>query len=73
MDAQKFRALSSHYRALIAISVLLDGREAPSYLELDAHDGEVLKKAALDIASLDPDMRMPFAGTMLRAALQEER
>lgn len=71
MDAQKFRALSAHERALVAVAVLLDGREAAVYLENDAQHGMALERAAADLASLDVDLRMPYAGTMLRAALQE--
>ena len=71
MDAANFRALSPEDRALVAIAVLLDGREASSYLEFDAKNGVALKNAALDLASLNPELRMPFTGTHLRAALQE--
>ncbi len=71
MDMQRFRAISAHDRALVAIAVLLDGREAVAYLESDVVHGVSLKKAALDLASLDPDLRMPLAGTLLRSALQE--
>ena len=71
MDAQRFRALSARDRALVAIAVLLDGREASTYLEPDARNGHGLKRASLELAGLDPELRMPFVGTMLRAALQE--
>ena len=71
MDSERFRALSPSDRALVAIAVLLDGREASSYLEIDAKNGLLLKNAASDIASLNPELRMPFTGTHLRAALQE--
>jgi hypothetical protein len=53
------------------VAVLLDGREAATFLENDATHGDVLKRAALDVASQDPELRMPFVGTMLRAALEE--
>lgn len=71
MDAQRFRSLSAEHQVLVAFAVLLDGREAASFLENDASHGEVLKRAALDIASQDPELRMPFVGTMLRSALGE--
>ena len=73
MDMQRFRALSAHDRALVAIAVLLDGREATAYLEADAAHGILLKRAALDLAGLDPELRMPLTGTLLRSALQELR
>jgi hypothetical protein len=71
MDAQRYRSLSAEHRALLAVAVLLDGREAATFLENDATHGDVLKRAALDVASQDPELRMPFVGTMLRAALEE--
>lgn len=71
MDAQRFRKLTPRMRALVAMAVLLDGREASVYLENDASLGEGLKRAALDLAGLEPELRMPFMGTMLRAALEE--
>ena len=71
MDTQKFRALAAHERALVAVAVLLDGREASVYLENDVQYGSALKRAASDLASLDPELRMPYVGTLLRAALQD--
>lgn len=71
MDAQRFRSLTPHYRALVAVAVLLDGREAGEYLQIDAANGDGLKKAAADLAGQDPELRMPYAGTALRAALKE--
>lgn len=71
MDASKFRSLSPRMRALVAVAVLLDGREAALFLENDQQNGETLKRAALDLAAAEPELRMPFAGTMLRHALDE--
>ena len=71
MDAQRFRSLSARLRALVAVAVLLDGREAAAYLELDASHGEALKRAAIELSALEPDLRMPFLGTALRSALEE--
>ena len=71
MDAQKFRVLSPRQRALVAVAVLIDGREAESVLALDAGNGRALAKAAGEVASQSPDLRMPFLGTLLRSALQE--
>lgn len=71
MDAQRFRGLSARQRALVALAVLLDGREAGIYLENDSVAGPGLKKAAADLAAIPPELRMPFAGTMLRGALSE--
>ena len=71
MDAQKFRALNPWDRALVAIAVLLDGREAGAYLESDSVNGTGLRRAALDLAAVEPELRMPFVGTLLRAALKD--
>lgn len=71
MDAQRFRSLNSWDRALVAIAVLLDGREAGAYLESDSVNGTGLRRAALDLAAIEPELRMPFVGTLLRSALRE--
>lgn len=71
MDSRKFRALSAHHRAIVAIAVLLDGREAAAYLENDVVNGSALSAAATDISSLAPEIRMPFVGTLLRETLRE--
>ena len=71
MDLRSFRALSSQHRALVAVAVLLDGREAMMYLENDAENGQALKKAAHELSSQDSDFRMPYAGSALRRALEE--
>lgn len=71
MDLNRFKALSARLRALVAVAVLLDGREAHVYLESDAVNGPGLKRAALELAGLEPELRMPFVGTLLRGALEE--
>ena len=71
MDAQKFRNLAPKLRALVAVAVLLDGREAGEYLSVNVADGAGLQKAAADLAELGPEIRMPYVGTALRAALRE--
>ncbi len=71
MEKSRFDALSARNRALIAMAVLLDGHEAAAYLENDAEYGEVLERVAHDLATLAPDLRMPFVGTLLRAAVSE--
>ncbi|RIL09920.1 MAG: hypothetical protein DCC75_05475 [Proteobacteria bacterium] len=71
MDAARFRSLTARQRALVAIAVLIDGREAGIYLENDSVNGAGLQRAALEIAAMEPEQRMPFVGTALRAALKE--
>jgi hypothetical protein len=71
MSTTQFRELNNHDRALVAVAVLLDGIDAASYLELDSDKGAALRAAAMELAKLEPDMRMPFVGTMLRLALEE--
>jgi hypothetical protein len=73
MDAQRFRSLSPRQRALVALAVLLDGHEAGLYLENDAVNGAGLKRAAAELAALEPDLRMPYVGSVLRSALKELR
>jgi len=73
MDAQRFRSLSPWQRALVAVAVLLDGREAGMYLENDSVNGQGLKRAALDLAGVEPELRMALVGTLLRDALKEMR
>lgn len=71
MDTQRFRNLSAKDRLLVSIAILLDGREASTYLASDSVNGAGLKKAALDVAAIEPELRMPLVGTWLRQALSE--
>ena len=71
MDLSKFHTLSARLRALTAIAVLLDGFEAPTYLENDAEESDKLQQAAIALSSLAPEVRMPLAGSLLRTALEE--
>jgi hypothetical protein len=71
MDAKRFRALSAHQRALVAVAVLLDGIESGEYLETDAVNGQGMKRAAVDLAGQHPELRMPYLASMLRAAMAE--
>ena len=71
MDTHKYRSLAAHERALVAVAVLLDGREASVYLENDVQYGTALKRASADLAAMEPELRMPYVGTLLRAALQD--
>lgn len=70
-QVKDFRTISARERALSAIAVLLDGREAQNYLAYDAVSGEALSRAAAFLSEHPPELRMPFAGTMLRMALEE--
>jgi hypothetical protein len=65
------QALAPRDRALVAVAVLLDGREAGSYLTEDALCGDALQRAAQSLAQLPPEVRMPLAGTVLRESLEE--
>lgn len=71
MRASSFSSLPPKHKALVAIAVLLDGREAGVYLEQDAIFGESLRDAALELADHDPELRMAYVGTVLRHALSE--
>jgi hypothetical protein len=63
--------LAPRDRALVAVAVLLDGREAENYLQYDELYGAALKEAAHTLAMLAPEIRMPLAGTILRESLEE--
>ncbi len=70
MDAHRFRMLSAHQQALVAMAVLLDGHEASIVLSNDAIHGENLERVAISLATLQPDLRMPYVGSLLRSALE---
>ena len=69
--SELFRALSAQNRAVVAVAVLLDGFESVDYLALDRNSGVSLSEAAAGLAALEPELRMPFVGTLLRRALEE--
>ncbi len=71
MATDSFRTLSARQRALVATSVLLDGRDAESYLSNDAASGAMLSKVALELSELPVELRMPLVGVLLRAAIEE--
>ncbi|MCO6431235.1 MAG: hypothetical protein J5J00_10270 [Deltaproteobacteria bacterium] len=66
-----FRNLPARQRALLAVAVLLDGREAPNYLGSEGDDGKRLYQAAEELAAISPELRMPLLGSLLRVALSE--
>ena len=61
--------LSAHQQALVAMAVLLDGHEAAAVLRNDSVHGENLERVAISLASQQPELRMPYVGSLLRAAL----
>lgn len=71
IQLERLRKLPPTQRALVAIAVLLDGREASTYLEQDAHSGGELGEIAAMVAELGGDLRIPLLGTELRDALEE--
>lgn len=70
-DISRFRSLGSRERALVAIGVLLDGRDALDYLSYDKERRSALVRAAEDLVELGVELRIPLAGTLLRKALDE--
>ena len=70
-DISRFRSLGSRERALVAIGVLLDGRDALEYLSFDRERRMALVRAAEDLIELGVELRIPLAGTLLRKALDE--
>ncbi len=73
IPSSKFSQLNNRERALVAIAVLLDGGEALEYLRIDRARGEALRLACEELLSFDLDMRLPYAGTALRRALEEAK
>ena len=71
MILPRFNSLAASKKALVALAVLLDGREAVAYLRADSLLLDALSKAAAELSELEPELRMPLAGTILREALQE--
>ncbi len=70
-DVLSFSNLPPRERALVAIAVLLDGLEAPEYLQSELEHRAQLVRAAADLVKLAPDLRLPFVGTLLRRSLAE--
>jgi hypothetical protein len=70
-DLNKFRQLPKRYQCLVAIAVLLDGIDAATYLENDEHYGKDLQIISSSIGKLEPSLRMPLMGTILREIVAE--
>ena len=71
MSADSLEVLTAYQRALVAVAVLLDGREAVTYLANDALHGEILGEVAEELSKQSPELRMPYLGSLLRMALAE--
>lgn len=72
MTTQRKDQLSAREQALVAVAVLIDGGEAAGVLALDAARGEALRVAAAEMGAVELDARLPYAGTLLRRALERE-
>ena len=68
-DLSRFRALGPPEKVLVAVAVLLDGRDAAEFLKNDKERGMALSRAAEDLSELEPDLRMPLLGSLLRSNL----
>ena len=66
-----FMELQPRERAFVAIAVLLDGADAPDFVAVDHARGPALRASAEELLALEIDVRLPYAGTMLRLALEE--
>ncbi len=71
MKTVLYHNLSAWDKALVAVAVLVDGREAGTILSFDSENAEQLKEAAEELASIEPELRMPLVGTILRGALNK--
>lgn len=72
-DTSRYRSLSPREQVLVALAVLLDGRDASHYLASEGPRQIALTRAALDCSEMDPGLRVPLVGTLLRQALSELR
>jgi hypothetical protein len=68
-----FAKLAPRDRAIVALAVLLDGGDATEYVQIDKTRGAELRAAAEELLSMELDVRLPYAGTMLRLALEEAK
>jgi hypothetical protein len=68
-----FAKLGPRDRAIVSLAVLLDGSEATEYVQIDKTRGTELRAAAEELLSMELDVRLPYAGTMLRLALEEAK
>lgn len=69
MAVKFFQDISIAQQALVALAVLLDGRDASDYLAQDAEAGEILKEIAARLSKDELEMRLPLIGTLYREAL----
>lgn len=72
MLIEEFRELSPRQQALVAVAVLLDGREGAAYLANDAKAGNRMEKLAVELSEQPVDLRMPLLGSLLRDVLDKE-
>ena len=66
-----FYKLDSASQVRVALAVLLDGGDAPLYLQIDEKQGSELRQAAEELLAMELDIRFPYVGTMLRLALED--
>ena len=61
-----YNNLPDHYKALIAIAVLIDGIDSEIYLQNDYSFGSELSSLAIEFGGMTPEIRVPLMGTLLR-------
>jgi hypothetical protein len=71
MAATLFRELTPQQRALVALAVLLDGRDAAEFLSQDIQLGEHFRAVIEQLTRDDLEMRIPFMGTLYREAIAD--
>lgn len=57
-------------RLLVLLSILVDGEAAPLYLSPGAGTGSEIQESCKELAAMDPELRVAFAGTLLRDEVQ---
>jgi hypothetical protein len=70
MSVDTFRNLPTKEQCLVAVAVLLDGVDAVAFLVNDKLYGSQMATAARELSSLEPELRMPLVGTLLRESVR---
>ena len=68
---EKFEKLDPKLRALLAVALIVDGREAMDYLKIDSEHGASFRELIEELGALEPDLRIGLMGTILRRTLAE--
>ena len=71
MKLEDFQKMPAYDKALVCMSVLLDGEKSVAFLQLDAKKGTQYVEALEVFIRMQEDMRLSLAATILRDALND--